>query len=118
MDIEKRLEASQRRGPSEALEGRVGRLFADAAMDAPPLWARPVRLWQCALACLVCLSAGVIAARVLFPPEPQRITHEQTVYIVPMDSTTLATLTNPPRREPQPYQVYMVPPRDGKPAPL
>ncbi len=63
------------RAPSDALDERIERLLAAAPPRRAPGWmARPIRVWQCVAACLVCTAAAFFAGMLAHrgtPPAPE-----------------------------------------------
>lgn len=71
-DIEDRLKAATTRKPNENHRARMEALFEKPAYS-PTLIERPVRLWQCLVACALCLLIGFGLARMtVHGTEPDR----------------------------------------------
>jgi hypothetical protein len=56
-DVEKTLEDYELSAPSQKQDERMTRLFADPPLRKKFVWPR-VALWQCAVACMVCVLIG------------------------------------------------------------
>ncbi|MCP4641674.1 MAG: hypothetical protein GY851_14620 [bacterium] len=93
-DLEKELRELKRREPSASLDARMDRLFDDAGSRGPRFWARPVALWQCAVACAVCAVVAALAMGRVPASVEQPAAVERTVYIVETDRATITRLVD------------------------
>jgi hypothetical protein len=91
-NFEKKLAQVPRLQASPALNERVERLFQQAELTPPRFWQRPVRLWQCVAACLLCIGLGAQLEQETEETPP--MIRERTVYIMPMDYTTTVEFGN------------------------
>lgn len=83
-DLEHHLRKAPLETPSATHDATMQRIFTEATLQRPPLWAANVALWKCAAACAVCLSFGYLLHAYLEPKELSPQT-PSAVYIIPQD---------------------------------
>ncbi len=98
-DIEKRLARLTPRLPSARMDERMENLFDMAQAIPPPWWARSVSLWQCAVACGLCVLAGWLLPPRTAPPPSTPAVRERVVYIVQPDGPALANFLDATRQQ-------------------
>jgi hypothetical protein len=83
-DLEDKLGRCSLARPSPKLDKRVDQLFTEAAVRRPPVWARPMAMWQGAVACLVFATLGFLLHAAL-PEAKEEAPAPTMVYVVEMD---------------------------------
>lgn len=96
-DLEHRLREVPLARPSAAHDAAMQRIFTEAALRRPPLWAASVALWKSAAACALCLGIGYLL-HAYVEPHPSPSQPASTVYIVPPDSALSGMFDATPRR--------------------
>ncbi len=83
-DLERHFRTAPLEKPSATHDAAMQRIFTEATLQRPPIWAANIALWKCATACAVCLSFGYLLHAYL----ELRETPSQSpsaVYIIPPD---------------------------------
>lgn len=94
-DIEKQLERAVLRTPTAQHQARMATLF-DSMAPAPRLLYRPVRMWQCMAACVLCVVSGYALAAVTSRGDASKVRPEATATsTTATPSTTAAPSTTP-----------------------
>ena len=68
-DLERRLKELPLAEPGPECDRRIERLFLETPDRPQRFWKRPIALWQCLAACVLCVVMGFLATRVLSPPQ-------------------------------------------------
>ena len=80
-DMETRLHEARRTAPSPDHQKRMRDLFDEAALRRPPVWRRPMAVWQCAALCALCLAMGFLL-KAQFATDAPREATRTTVYVL------------------------------------
>lgn len=83
-DLEHRLRTAPLEKPSAAHDAAMQRIFTEATLQRPPIWAANIALWKCAAACAACLSFGYLLHAYVEPGHTARQA-DPVVYIIPPD---------------------------------
>ncbi len=83
-DLEHHLRSAPLEKPSTAHDNVMQRIFTEATLRRPPIWAANIALWKCAAACAVCLSFGYLL-HAYVEPRDTSTQRPSAVYIIPPD---------------------------------
>lgn len=97
-DLEHHLRKAPLEKPSAAHDAAMQRIFTEANLQRPPIWAANVALWKCAAACAVCLSFGYLLHAYLEPREATP-SSPSAVYVIPSDPELNALFDATQRRQ-------------------
>lgn len=83
-DLERHLRNAPLEKPSAAHDAAMQRIFTEATLQRPPVWAANIALWKCAAACAVCLSFGYLLHAYVEPVHTSPPS-DSVVYVIPPD---------------------------------
>jgi hypothetical protein len=88
-DLERWLKEQPLAKPDPECDRRIERLFLEVPERPPQFWKRPVALWQCLAACVLCVMMGFLVTRTFFPTEAMPTHITENFYVVPGSNGTV-----------------------------